>query len=77
MANGQAVANRKKADKEKIEMLRLGNGDMELGVKLYQQRMQKDKDRKAKKDEREMALNAGLTFEFWNWASSYTSGNML
>ena len=63
----QKEAAQKRSEKEKIEMLRLGKGNMDLGVKLFEQRMNKDKERKAQKDADEMAHDLDKTFKFWKW----------
>ena len=60
-------AAKKRTDKEKMEMLRLGKGNLNIGVKLFEQRMNKDKERKAQKDAAEMSQDADKTFKFWKW----------
>ena len=61
------IAAAKRADKEKVEILRLGKGNMDRGVEAFNKRMRKDKERKAEKDALEMSQDAVITAEFWKW----------
>ena len=67
LAKAREVAAAKRADREKIEILRLGKGDMDRGVEAFNERMRKDKEIKAQKDALEMSQDADKTFKFWNY----------
>jgi hypothetical protein len=60
-------AAKKRADKEKMEIFRLGKGDEALGTKRYQERMRKDGNAKAEKEAAEVSQDAKKLLEFWTW----------